>query len=110
MSMHPPGILGAVLLAAVLVSKSAAASPAVCDMRLSVELTPDIPNPLDAGFLSSLLSNQTSYRLILLRQRSGSVILIELTGPGPEYRCQDVVQVMRKDARVLSIHSDQEPS
>ena len=102
-------VFGAALLTAVLISNIAAASPAVCDMRLSVELTPDVPSPLDAGFLSSLLSNQTCYRLILLRQRSASVIVIELTGPGPEYRCQDVAQVMRKDARVLSIHPDQEP-
>ena len=82
----------------------------MCNLGLSVELTPDVPNPLDAGFLSSLLSNQASYRLTLLRQRSGSVIVIELTGPGPEYRCQDVVQAMRKDARVRSIHVHQEPS
>jgi len=46
------------MLAAVLVSNIAIASPAVCNMRLSVELTPDVPNPVDLGFLSSLLSNQ----------------------------------------------------
>lgn len=103
-------ILSAVLVTAVLVNNGATASPAVCNMRLSVELTPDIPNPRDARFLSSLLSNQVSYRLTLLRQRAGSVIVIELTGPGPEYRCQDVVQAMRKDGRVLSIHLDPEAS
>jgi hypothetical protein len=104
------GILSGAMLAAVLVSTSAAASPAVCDMQLSVELTPDVPNPLDAGFLSSLLSNQASYQLTLLGRRPGSVILIELTGPGPEYLCQNVVEVMRRDGRVLSIHRDQESS
>jgi hypothetical protein len=100
----------AVMLAAVLVSNSAAAAPALCDMRLSVELTPDVPNPLDAGFLSSLLSNQASYRLTLLDRRPGSVIVIELTGPGPEYLCRNVVEEMRKDGRVLSIHRSQESS
>jgi hypothetical protein len=98
-------ILLAALLA-VLVSNSAAASPAECDMRLSVELTPDVPNPLDAGFLSSLLGNQVSYRLTLLGRRPGSVIVIELTGPGPEYLCQNVVEEMRRDGRVQSIHRD----
>jgi len=104
------GILSAALLAALLVNNSAAASPAVCNMRLSVELTPDVPNPLDSGFLSSLLSNQASYQLTLLRQSSGSVIVLELAGPGPEYRCQNVVEAMRQDGRVLSIHLDREPS
>jgi hypothetical protein len=79
-------------------------------MRLNVELTSDVPNPLDSGFLSSLLSNQTSYRLTLPGQRPVSVIVIELTGPGHEYLCRDVVEAMRKDGRVLSIQLDQESS
>jgi len=98
------------MLAAVLVSNIAIASPAVCNMRLSVELTPDVPNPVDLGFLSSLLSNQAGYRLTLQGWRPGSVIVIELTGSGPDSRCQDVVEAMRKDGRVLSIQVDQEPS
>src|SRR6266853_2410180 len=104
------GILSAALLAALLVNNSAAAAPAVCNMRLSVELTPDVPDPLDSGFLSSPLSHQASYRLTLRGWRPGSVILLELMGPGPEYRCQNVVEAMRRDGRILSIHLDQEPS
>src|SRR5467141_82155 len=103
-------LLFAALLAAVLVNNVAAASPAVCSMRLSVELTPDVPNPLNVGFLSSLLSNQAGYRLTLMGSRPGSVIVTELTGPGPEYRCHNVVEAMRKDGRVLSILVDQESS
>jgi len=103
-------ILSAALLAALLVNNSAAAAPAVCNMRLSVELTPDVPDPLDSEFLSSLLSNQASYRLTLRGWRPGSVIVLELMGPGPEYRCQNVVEAMRRDGRILSIHLDQEPS
>jgi hypothetical protein len=98
------------MLAVAFVGNSAAASHPVCDRRLSVELTPDVPNPLDPGFLSSLLSNQVSYRLTLLSLRPGSVILVELTGPGPEYLCQNVIEAMRKDGRVLAIHRDQESS
>lgn len=98
------------MLAAVLVNNIAAASPAVCDMHLSVELTPDVPNALDSGFLSSLLNNEASYQLSLLGSRPGSVIVIELTGPGPEYLCENVVEAMRKDGRVLSIQLDPESS
>jgi hypothetical protein len=101
-------VLRAALLATVLASNIAAASPAVCNMRLSIELTPDVPDPLDSGFLSSLLNNQVSYRLTLLGRQPGSVIVTELAGPGPEYRCQNVVEAMRKDGRVLSIHFDQD--
>ena len=103
-------LIAALLITAVPVGNIAAASPAACDLRLSVELTPDIPDPLDDGFLSSLLSNEVSYQLTLLGSRPGSVIAIELTGPGPEYRCQSVVEAMRRDGRVLSIHLDQESS
>jgi hypothetical protein len=103
-------LIAALLITAVPVGAIAAASPAACDLRLSVELTPDIPDPLDAGFLSSLLSNEVNYQLTLLGSRPGSVVVIELTGPGPEYRCQSVVEAMRRDGRVLSIDLDQESS
>lgn len=99
------GILGTVMLAAVLGTKAAAAaSPAPCNMLLTVELTPDVPNARDVGFLSSLLSNRVSYRLIFREQRRDSVIVLELTGPGPDYRCENVVEAIRKDGRVLSGH------
>jgi hypothetical protein len=101
------GVVGAAVLAAVMASSVAAASPAVCNIRLAIELTPDIPDPLDSGFLSSLLNNEVSYRLTLLSQQPGSVIVTELAGPGPEYRCRKVVETMRKDGRVLSVHLDQ---
>ena len=102
------GVVSAALLAAVLTSDIASASPAVCNMRLSIELTPDVPEPLDSGFLSSLLNNQVSYRLTLLGREPGSVIVTELAGPGPENRCRNVVETMRKDGRVLSIHLEQD--
>jgi hypothetical protein len=100
-------VVSAAVLAAVMAGYAAAASPAVCNMRLAIELTPDVPDPLDSGFLSSLLNNKVSYRLTLLSQQPGSVIVTELVGPGPEYRCRKVVETMRRDARVLSVHLDQ---
>jgi hypothetical protein len=98
-------LLRAVLFSVVLSSSLAEAqSPPTCDRLLSVELTPDVPAPRDAGFLGSLLGNQVEYRLILERQIDDSNIVVELTGPGPAYRCQEVIQAMRRDGRVLSIH------
>ena len=81
----------------------ATAQAAECDLRLRVELTPDVPNASDDGFLSSLLNNHPAYRLELLRQQDASVIELALRGPGPDYRCENVVETMRKDARVETI-------
>jgi hypothetical protein len=98
---------GAVAALAVLAvlggSSTAAAEEAVCEARLTVELSPGVPRASDDGFVSSLLNNHFSYRLELLRQDGSSVIEVDLTGPGPSYRCQKVIESMRKDARVESI-------
>jgi hypothetical protein len=84
-------------------SRATASPPTSCDLELTVALTPDVPDPGDPGFLSSLVSNHPSYRLILLEQRDSSVIGVELMGPGPESGCREVVETMRKDGRVLSV-------
>ena len=83
---------------------------APCDMRLRVELTPDVPDPLDTGFVSSLLGNHPDYRLTLARRdpEDSSVIALDLTGPGPEAGCREVVASMRKDARVTSVEVERD--
>jgi hypothetical protein len=84
-----------------------AAGPAkTCSIHLLVELTPDVPDPRNVGFLSSLLSNHVSYQLTFNQARDGALVDLELTGPGPAYRCQNVVKAMRRDGRVLSIYAD----
>lgn len=104
------GLLGTVMLVAVLGGdRAAAAPPAPCNLLFTVELTPDVPNPRDSEFLSSLLSNHVRYQLTLREQRSDSVVLLELTGPGPDYRCQNVVETMRRDGRVQSVHVQPQP-
>jgi hypothetical protein len=85
---------------------TAAVGDTECYLRVTVELTPDVPDARNEGFLSSLLSNHPDYRLDLLRVDDPSRIELELMGPGPEYLCQDVVETMRKDARVLFVHVD----
>jgi hypothetical protein len=86
-------------------SAAHAAPVAPCDLRLRVELTPDVPYPRDAGFVSSLLGNHLEYQLTLLRQdpEDSSAITLDLTGPGPLAGCRDVVSSLRKDARVASV-------
>lgn len=86
-------------------SASAASSPR-CSMRLMIELTPDVPNPEDPGFVSSLLSNQVGYQLKWVRPDNESVIVVDLSGPGPDDRCGEVIETMRHDARIVSIRVD----
>ena len=72
-------------------------------MRLSVEVTPDVPNPGNEAFISSLLGNHTDYQLYLRRVVDDTHVNLQLQGPGPAERCQDVVDSIRNDGRVQSI-------
>lgn len=75
------GVVAAVILIAALGSNAAAAaSPESCDLSLTVQLAPAVPDASDAGFLSSLLNNHTSYRLTLRQQRSSTLVDLDLTG------------------------------
>jgi hypothetical protein len=82
-----------------------AAPPARCDVRLRVELTPDVANPSDARTLTSLLRDHPGYRLSLRGQDmlNASVIMVDLTGPGPSDGCRAVVEAMRKDRRIFTV-------
>lgn len=107
--LAPPAmtLIGVLELLALTVAGSAAhaatAVPAAqCDMRLRIELTPDVPNPRGPGLLSSLLRDHPGYSLTLRHQdwKNASVIVVDLTGPGPEDRCREVVKALGKDRRV----------
>jgi hypothetical protein len=101
--MNRMRLLSTAVLAAVIgVGAAVAAAPEGCDLYLSVELTPDVPNPRDLAFLSSLLT-VPGYQLVW-RQQNGTAVELELTGPGPEDQCRNVIAAMRKDGRVRSIH------
>jgi hypothetical protein len=94
-------LLALALIGALAGNAALAAIPAPCDLELTVALTPDVPDPRDPGFLSSLLSNHPAYQLVLREQRDGSVIAVELIGP--QSGCRDVIETMRRDGRVLSV-------
>jgi hypothetical protein len=74
-----------------------------CALRLLVEVTPDVPNPGDTGFISSLLGNNAGFELVLMQVVDDTHISLQLQGPGPAERCQAVVDSMRNDGRVESI-------
>jgi hypothetical protein len=102
MKMKPKGFLGAALVATALAAGTAAAqAPPTCHRHLQVELTPDVPNPRDLAFLSSLLT-QPGFQLSWTGQ-NGTTIELDLTGPGPDDQCRAVIAAMRKDGRVQSI-------
>lgn len=106
--MRPPHISLSFLGIAILATTfdSARASDYLlepCISRLLIELTPDVPDPHDPGFLSSLVNNHPAYQLTWVGRDDDFTIVLDLTGPGPRERCDAVVDTMRKDGRVLSI-------
>ena len=78
-------------------------APPTCAMRLTVEVTPDVPNPGDGAFISSLLGDHVEYQLVLLQAVDDTHVILQLQGPGSLDSCQAVVDSMRSDGRVLSI-------
>ena len=78
-------------------------APPKCALRLSVEVTPDVPNPGDGGFISSLLGDNAGYQLFLLQVVDDTHVNLQLQGPGPAERCQAVVASISNDGRVASI-------
>jgi hypothetical protein len=99
------GLIGAAvaLLATYLVNADQPIAAPKCALQLSVEVTPDVPNPSDPGFLSSLLGDNAGYQLFLLASVDDTHVNLQLQGPGPAERCQAVVDSMRNDGRVVSI-------
>jgi hypothetical protein len=92
-------VLAVLLLAAG--SMAAAAEPAHCQVKLSVQLTPDVPNARSPGFLSSL-ADDPMFRLIWAGSTPTRVIL-QLVGPGPQYRCENEMRRIERDGRVLKL-------
>jgi len=91
------------VLAALTVDADQPIAAPTCALRLAVKLTPDVPDPSDAGFLSSLLGDHTGFQLFLLRTVDDTHVVLQLQGPGEAARCQAVVDSMRSDGRVMSI-------
>jgi hypothetical protein len=78
-------------------------APPTCALRLSVEVTPDVPNAGDGGFISSLLGDHAGYQLFLLQVVDDTHVNLQLQGPGPAERCQAVADSIGNDGRVVSL-------
>lgn len=90
-----------------------AAPPAPCDLRLAVRFTPDVSNPRDPAFLGGLLGSNTGYMLRVHRRGSDSddsYAELQLTGPGPSYQCESVVDSIRHNGSVISLDVIAPPS
>jgi len=88
------------------VSADEPVAPPTCSMRLSVEVTPDVPSPGDSGFISSLLGNHAGYQLFLVSVVDDTHVDLQLQGPGPDERCQAVVDSISNDGRVQSVEAN----
>ena len=89
------------LPASVLPSLAAAQDVPGCSLRLRVQLEPEVPNPRSAAFLSDL-AGDPGFILVLVKPGQYSEVL-QLSGPGPAYRCRHEVERIRKDARVINL-------
>jgi hypothetical protein len=78
--------------------------PGPCVMHLSLHVTPDVPNPGDGGFLSSLVGNNVAYQLSVESVVDATHVNVVLYGPGPAANCQRVLESMRQDGRVQDIN------
>jgi len=76
-----------------------------CSLRLAVDVTPDVQNPADGGFISSLLGNHPGYQLFLLSVEDDTHVNLQLQGPGSPENCQEVVDSMSNDGRVVTIEA-----
>jgi hypothetical protein len=75
-----------------------------CTLRLSITLSLDVPDATDPGFLSSLIGNNVGYRIFVRQRVDPNHIVVDLIGPGPDYRCRDVKDSISQDGRVQSIN------
>jgi hypothetical protein len=90
-----------VVLAAVPGNSIAAAAAEQCRARLEVTLEPSVPNARDPSFLSGLAANPV-YTLLWV-DGSGSTAVYELKGPATDYRCEEEINRIRRNASVMDL-------
>ena|ERR1700760_3535078 len=72
-----------------------------CDVRLSVQLTPDAAVPRDAGFLSSLVADP-QYQLRWIKG-DDTAALLEMIGPATDDQCSEGVNRLSRSSHVLEV-------
>ena len=94
-------LYGAVFAGALGNDTAGAAAPEMCRAQIEVKLTPDIPNPRDPSFLSALAANPL-YQLLWIRGTDTTAVY-ELRGPATDYKCEDEIKLLKRDAHVLDL-------
>ncbi|HEV7441902.1 MAG TPA: hypothetical protein VGO18_04860 [Steroidobacteraceae bacterium] len=94
-------VVGAVLAAVPNTGHSESAIPDRCHARLSLTLTPDVPNPRDPSFLSALSANPL-YTITWV-EGSDSTAVVDLTGPATDYHCTEEIKRLSRDAHILDL-------
>jgi hypothetical protein len=89
----------ALLTAAILLPQLAAAQVTKCTLQLDVQVTPDVENPRDPGFLSTLVGNP-AYSLVFVRKSDNGEVL-QLSGPPGT--CRDQLEFMRQNSHIINI-------
>jgi hypothetical protein len=77
--------------------------PLRCTLRVDMTLSLEVPDATAPGFISSLVGNNTAYRILLIQLVDPNHIVADLNGPGPGDRCRHAMDAISHDARVWSI-------
>jgi hypothetical protein len=93
--------VGSVVVAAWFATAALAAPPGGCDVRLSVQLTPDAALPKNPGFLSSLVADP-QYELRWIKG-TDTAALLELLGPPSDDNCSDGINRLARSSHVLDV-------
>ena len=101
MKLRVDSLVAATLAVALAAGNVEAAEQGACDVRVAVELTPDVPNARDPGFLDSLMADPSF--LLTWVSDTDSGIVVDLTGPGPGERCKDALKELSRNTHVLNV-------
>ena len=96
-------LLALVLLAVCATAPAQQTTAPVCQLSFLLELTPDVPNVRDPAFVSSLLGDHGGFRLYLQHVVDDTHLTMSILGPGMRRDCRQVLDDIRKDARVKSL-------
>ena len=88
---------------AMALSTSAAAdtAPDRCHARLSLKLTPDVPNPRDPSFLSALTADPL-YEITWVNGQDSAVV-VDLYGPATDYHCEQEINRLGRNGSILEL-------
>jgi hypothetical protein len=94
-------ILAAVALGiAATTAESDAQAPATCTLRLLVQLSGEVEDSRDPGFLSSLVGTPGFVLTWISASKPDMTVTLKLTGQSSDYACRQEVERIRNDARV----------